>query len=64
MTDKDMVDALGEMEIYFVQCYASASVGGWDEKRYGRYVAALKCAKDIVKERVTAENKEDKTHDK
>jgi hypothetical protein len=64
MTDKQVIDALGEMEIYFVQCYASASVGGRAEKRFGRYIAALKQAKDIVKKRGTAENKEDGDHDK
>ena len=64
MTEREVVDALGEMEVYFVQCYASASVGGRAEKRVGRYITALKSAKDIVKKRGTAENKEEKTHDK
>jgi hypothetical protein len=64
MSDREVVDALYEMAVYFMQCLDSASVGGEAKKRFVRYILALKLAQDIVKKRGTAENKEEKTHDK
>lgn len=53
MTDKQIVDTLEEIETYYIQCYSSATVGGKAERRFARYIEAVKEAKEIIRQRIS-----------
>ncbi len=63
MTDKQILETLDEMEAYWIQCYAGASVGGKAERRFARYANCIGELKTMIRQRKAAE-KEEKTHDK
>lgn len=58
MTDKQILDALDEIEVYFIQRLSSAAVGGRAVKRFYRYLCCLDAVKKMIRQRKAAENKE------
>lgn len=62
MTVTQILDTMDEIETYYIQCYASATAGGKAERRFARYIAAVKEGKEIIRQHKAAENKEEK-HD-
>ena len=64
MTEKRILNTLDEIEEHFVRCFASAATGSRQEARFARYIRTIREVKELIKPRETAENKEDRDHDK
>ena len=61
MTEKQILNTLDEIEVYFIQCHSSAAVGGRAEKRFERYISCVDTVKKMIRQQKAAENKEANT---
>ena len=50
MNYNDMLDALDETEIYFIQRYANAKTGSREERRFRRIVKTIQEARKYIME--------------